>query len=95
MQRMKKAIVMMSMVLVLGLGQAFAQAELIDRGADVLGNHLIYDKDLNITWYDFTKSQDNWNNQVSWAQNLTVNLADGRSFTGWRLPTTSGAGCRL
>ena len=31
-----------------------AHAELYDRGNDTLGNRLIYDTDLDITWYDYT-----------------------------------------
>jgi hypothetical protein len=77
------------MVMFLGMG-TLAQATLTDRGADTLGNHLIYDTDLNITWYDYTSSYATWYNQMFWAENLTVTMADGRSFTDWRLPTTPG-----
>jgi len=42
-----------------------ADADLYKRGTDILGNRLIYDSDLNITWYDYTKSNDTWDNQVS------------------------------
>lgn len=84
---MKRLVFMVALVMVLGMG-TLVQAALIDRGADILGNHLIYDTDLNITWYDYTKSLDSWNNQISWADNLIVTMPDGRIFTDWRLPTT-------
>lgn len=47
---------------------------------------LIYDDDLNITWYDYSKSVNNWDNQISWAGDLTVTL-NGTTFNDWRLPT--------
>jgi hypothetical protein len=47
------------------------------------GGGLIYDTDLNITWYDYTKSQAHWPDQVAWAAGLTVG-----GVTGWRLPST-------
>jgi len=64
-----------------------ANASLYNRGTDVNGNRLIYDSDLNITWYDYTKSLDNWWNQMSWASALTVNFG-GIIFNDWRLPST-------
>ena len=48
-----------------------------------------------ITWLDYTRGQDTWQNQVDWAaalgKSLTVTLApgyttDGEWTTGWRLP---------
>jgi len=67
-------------------------ASLTVRGTDSLGNQLIYDSDLNLTWYDYTHRGpfgygDNWQNQMNWANNLTVNF-NGNSITGWNLPTT-------
>lgn len=64
-----------------------ANAALLDRGADTLGNHLIYDTDQNITWYDFTNSEDTWAHQITWADGLTVTHA-GTSYSDWRLPAT-------
>jgi hypothetical protein len=52
------------------------------------GNGLIYDTDLNITWYDYTKNFNNWSNQKSWAATLSVTDVNGKSITGWRLPST-------
>jgi hypothetical protein len=47
------------------------------------GGGLIYDTDLNITWYDYTKSKANWYDQVAWAGGLSAG-----GVTGWRLPST-------
>ena len=68
-----------------------SKATLTDRGIDSLGNHLIYDSDLNITWYDMTSSFASWENQVIWADGLTVNFG-GKIFSDWRLPTTIASG---
>jgi len=66
-----------------------AHAELFLRGTDNLGNRLIYDSDLNITWYDYTTYTNTWYGQVNWASALTVNFG-GTIFDDWRLPTTVG-----
>jgi len=67
-------------------------ANLFDRGVDSLGNKLIYDSDLNITWYDFMKSPDNWQNQVNWAAGLAVNFGVN-TYDDWRLPVTFDQAC--
>ncbi len=36
-----------------------AEAFLINRGTDILGNRVIYDDDRDITWYDFSNAPDN------------------------------------
>jgi hypothetical protein len=75
-------------ILSLVLGSSLqGQAELILRGTDSLGNRLIYDSDLNITWYDYKKSRGTWQEQVSWASGLIVNF-NGTIFDDWGLPTT-------
>lgn len=61
------------------------RAELLVRGSDALGNKLIYDTDLDITWYDFTNSYGNWYDQKSWAETLIVEF-NGTSYDDWRLP---------
>jgi len=71
-----KIIFVMLLVTILGFS-SLAYAELINNGG------LIYDKDLDITWYDYTKSLDTWVNQKTWASGLTVG-----GVTGWRLPNT-------
>jgi len=63
-----------------------AHAFLINRGTDTLGNRLIYDDDFDITWYDISNSIDTWDNQVAWADGLSVDFG-GTIFDGWRLPT--------
>jgi len=74
---MKKALFIVSMAVILGFS-TLTHAALVDNG-----NGLIYDTDLNITWYDYTNSKDFWSNQMSWAQGLNVG-----GVTGWRLPST-------
>lgn len=69
-----------------------ADAALIVRGTDTLGNQLIYDTDRNITWYDYDSHDDldsgknTWGAQLEWASRLTVDF-DGITFSDWRLPT--------
>ena len=74
------------MAMVLGF-TVQAHATLILRGTDSLGNRLIYDNDLNITWYDYTKSNTVWQDQMNWAGALDVDFG-GTHYTDWRLPTT-------
>jgi hypothetical protein len=64
-----------------------AEATLFNRGTDTLDNRLIYDDDLDITWYDYTNSYDTWANQVAWAGALSVDFG-GDTYNDWRLPTT-------
>lgn len=64
-----------------------AHAFLINRGTDTLGNRLIYDDDLDITWYDYSNAVDSWDNQVAWAGALSVDFG-GDTYDDWRLPTT-------
>lgn len=68
-----------------------SHAALQTLGVDSLGNRLIYDTDFDITWYDYTKSYDTWQNQMDWADGLTVNFG-GSIFDEWRLPTTTLVG---
>jgi hypothetical protein len=64
-----------------------AHAALFNRGEDSLGNRLIYDSDLNITWYDYTNGYLMWYYQVRWADALDVEFG-GTHYTDWRLPST-------
>ncbi|MGR3319320.1 MAG: PEP-CTERM sorting domain-containing protein [Candidatus Anammoxibacter sp.] len=75
------------MAVVFGLWQGAANATLILRGQDTKGNNLIYDDDLNITWYDFSNVADTWQNQRNWAAGLSIDF-DGTIYEDWRLPTT-------
>ena len=62
-------------------------ATLILRGSDTLGNNLIYDTDLDITWYDFSNPETFWQDQIDWATDLSIDFG-GTIFDDWRLPTT-------
>lgn len=67
-----------------------AGAALVVNGVDSTGAKLIYDTDLDITWYDYadqSSSSLNWGSALGWAANLSV-TANGTVYTGWRLPTT-------
>jgi len=81
---MKRMVFIAMMALVVGIsGSAFA--DLYDRGEG-----LIYDSDLNITWYDYTyvdtvNDGDAWGQAMAWAATLDIG-----GVTGWRLPTTPG-----
>ena len=57
------------------------------RGTDILGNSLIYDNILDITWYDYTNPDNNWDSQMLWASGLSVTFGIN-TYTDWRLPTT-------
>ena len=50
------------------------------------GNGLIYDTDLNVTWFDYTRDVDTWQNQMAWVENLSLTDVNGEPITGWRLP---------
>ena len=72
--------------IVLGVSMP-THAALQNRGTDTLGNRLIYDSDLNITWYDYTNStSSSWDYHMNWASALTVNIG-GTVYDDWRLPT--------
>ena len=69
--------------------QANAELTLLGQGTSAYGTYnLIYDSDLDLTWYDYTSpdtSWHNWQNQMSWAASLTVDFG-GKLLTDWRLP---------
>lgn len=67
-----------------------AHADLQNLGTDSLGNRLIYDTDLDITWYDDThyNSHETWEDHILWADSLSVNFG-GNVIDDWRLPTTT------
>ncbi len=84
MKRISVILIVLSVVFSFALP---THATLILRGTDTLGNKLIYDDDLNITWYDYSNSGNTWNNQMSWASGLTVNFGV-TIYDDWRLPST-------
>ncbi len=83
-----KKILLLSLLLMIGTLCLSNRAEaiLINRGTDTLGNRLIYDDDFDITWYDFSNTRDIWDNQVAWADTLVVDFG-GTIIDDWRLPT--------
>jgi hypothetical protein len=78
---MKKLFVFVFTIVLSFSMMGIGNAALIDNG----GN-LIYDTDLNITWYDPVPTSMSWNQAMNWAGSLNVG-----GVTGWRLPTTPGA----
>jgi hypothetical protein len=70
-------IAVMSVVAVL-LATGGATADLVNNG-----NGLIYDTDLNITYYDYSSTANTWADAVNWAASLTVN-----GVGDWRLPSS-------
>ena len=65
-----------------------AYAALQNLGTDNVGNRLIYDTDLDVTWYDYSNAKNYWQNQVDWAGALSVNFG-GNVYDDWRLPITT------
>jgi hypothetical protein len=83
-----KKIFTLSVVVVMVMGMSInVEAALTNLGTDSDGNRLIYDSDLDITWYDYRKSYDTWDNQVAWAGALSVTFGSN-TYDDWRLPTT-------
>ncbi len=82
-ERMKR-VFLIAAAFILGFSLQ-ANATLIVRGTDTLGNRLIFDSDLGITWYDFSH-QGSWTNQVNWASGLSITLGSN-TYNDWRLPT--------
>ena len=75
---------------------AHANLILMGQGTSVHGTYnLIYDTDLDITWYDFTRTAgmgDIWVNQMNWATGLSVIFASN-TYDDWRLPITFNRQC--
>lgn len=63
-----------------------SRADLILRGEDNLRHNLVYDTDLDITWYDFSYFAPNYKDAVNWADQLSVRVGT-IEFTDWRLPS--------
>ncbi len=87
-----KRILMLAAVTVMIAGfsaEALADLEFIGRGWSGYGRYnLIYDTDLDITWYDYSIDSDTWQNQAEWADALSVTFGIN-TYTGWRLPATT------
>lgn len=78
---------LLAMIVVLGLGTTANAYTLELRGTDTMGNRLIYDPDLDITWYDYSNARTTWVDQVAWASGLSVTFG-GDTYNDWRLPAT-------
>ena len=84
---MKKLILIATILMVLGV-VPLAQADSPYPGTQHLynrGGGLIYDADINITWYDFTYNS-SWNGAKQWAADLSITV-NGITYDDWRLPT--------
>jgi hypothetical protein len=93
MKKLKSFIFSMCAVFLISALSAHADLNLVGQGTSAHGTYnLIYDTDLDITWYDYTKSYDVWANEVAWAEGLTVNFG-GNTIDDWRLPTTFNQSC--
>ena len=57
------------------------------QGTSAYGTYnLIYDTDLDITWYDYTLFNNSWFGAMKWADRLQVDF-EGTIYSDWRLPT--------
>ena len=84
---MKKRVAQIMTVVVLMYAMTvMSEASLVIRGTDELGNKLIYDEALDITWYDYSSPGDDWASQVAWGVNLSVTY-NSMIYDDWRLPT--------
>ena len=87
------SIVVCLMAVLFVVNSANAQLELLGQGTSTFGTYnLIYDTDLDITWYDYTNyiesaPQDYWQGQMDWASALSVDFGMN-TYSDWRLPLT-------
>ncbi len=80
-RNMRGAVVMRGLLGLLLLG-ALMGLSLPAHGALINnGGGLIYDTDLNITWYDAPAIERNWVDSMAWAASLNLG-----AVSGWRLP---------
>lgn len=84
MRRISRATSTALAAVILSATAGVANAELKDRGPDNYGNHLIYDTELNVTWYQPYNVQLNWYDAHTYADTLSV-IYDGRVIDDWRL----------
>ncbi len=81
---MKILFFLITLIVIFALA-APAKADLEHRGADNFGYNLVYDIDLDITWYDFSYYAPEYKDAVNWADQLSVKVGT-IEFTDWRLP---------
>lgn len=80
------SIVLLVLVLVFSM-QSHAALELLGQATSTHGTYnLIYDTDRNVTWYDYDTFGYTWENQVDWANALSVTFGS-INYTDWRLPS--------
>ena len=51
---------------------------------------LIYDNDLDITWYDYATVSNTWQNHMDWASGSIIDF-ESTTYNDLRLPSTLGA----
>jgi len=81
---MPKTLSLSCAALLLGVSVT-AQSALVVRGTDDLGNQLIYDTDLDITWYDHSLLENSYPAILAALNSFTVQVG-GKQFSNWRLP---------
>ncbi|MDR4496727.1 MAG: hypothetical protein MRK02_02195 [Candidatus Scalindua sp.] len=77
-----------AMAVVIGWGKT-VKSELILRGQDNLSHNLVYDTDLDITWYDLSYFAPEYQDAVMWSDQLSVRVGT-TEFADWRLPSLIG-----
>ena len=95
MEKVKPISIVVCLLAVLFLvNVAHGALDLIGQGTSTHGTYnLIYDTDLDITWYDYTTSTEAyWQEQMDWAAGLSVTFGNN-TYTDWRLPITFDGSC--
>ena len=86
-----KRVFLLTAILAMILGfsvQGHADLTLLGQGTSNHGTYnLIYDTDLDITWYDYSNSTTTWANQMGWASGLSVTFGSN-VYDNWRLPSS-------
>ena len=86
-----KRVFLLTAILAMILGfsvQSHADLTLLGQGTSNHGTYnLIYDTDLDITWYDYSNSTTTWANQMGWASGLSVTFGSN-VYDNWRLPSS-------
>ncbi len=68
--------------------QAQANLTLLGQGTSIYGTYnLIYDTNRDITWFDYTNAAATWQDQINWADALSVTFGSN-TYIDWRLPTS-------
>ncbi len=91
-EKMKKILLLCLLLMLVTLCVSpKADAFLINRGTDTLGNRLIYDDDRDITWYDFSNPVASWLDQRVWATGLVIDFG-GLLLDDWMIPSARNSG---